>query len=153
MVLHRNKWKGYPQYFPAFYLESRGAAWDYALCFDAHRQPWTSHSPLIYLWWAPILIVVRTVWYFSILQSLKCTFFFFFWLHDVACRISVPRPGIKPMLPAWGTWSLNHWTTREVSKMYHFKCISLIRFNSEAIEHFLSSQRFPCTSFQLILKL
>ena len=27
----------------------------------------------------------------------------------------VPWPGIKPGSPALGAWSLNHWTTREVS--------------------------------------
>ena len=26
----------------------------------------------------------------------------------------VPWPGIKPRPPALGTWSLTHWTTREV---------------------------------------
>ena len=30
-----------------------------------------------------------------------------------ACRISVPQPQIKPMSPDLGTWSLNHWTTKE----------------------------------------
>ena len=29
-------------------------------------------------------------------------------------RILVPWPGIEPMPPALGAWSLNHWTTREV---------------------------------------
>lgn len=28
--------------------------------------------------------------------------------HGMACRILVPRPGIKPMPPAVGAWSLNH---------------------------------------------
>ena len=39
-------------------------------------------------------------------------FIIFLPLHT-ACRILVPWPGIKPMSPALGTWSLNHWTTRE----------------------------------------
>ena len=30
----------------------------------------------------------------------KYFFFFFFWLNCVAVRISIPVPGIKPMLPA-----------------------------------------------------
>ena len=33
----------------------------------------------------------------------------------VACGISVLRPGIKPVPLALPVWSLNHWTTREVS--------------------------------------
>ena len=32
----------------------------------------------------------------------------------VACRILVPQPGIKPVLPALGAQSLNCWTTRDV---------------------------------------
>ena len=42
-------------------------------------------------------------------------FCFTFWPHHGACGILVPRPGIKPMSPAFESWSLNHWTTREVS--------------------------------------
>ena len=41
-------------------------------------------------------------------------FLFFFWLHRVACRILVPQPGMEPVPPALGDWSLNHWTSREV---------------------------------------
>ena len=26
----------------------------------------------------------------------------------------IPQPGIEPMLPALGAYSLNHWTAREV---------------------------------------
>ena len=33
---------------------------------------------------------------------------------DRPCGILVPWPGIKPMSPALGAWSLNHWTTRDV---------------------------------------
>ena len=40
--------------------------------------------------------------------------FFCFWLCNTACRILVPRPGIKPTPPAVEAQSLNHWTTREV---------------------------------------
>ena len=32
----------------------------------------------------------------------------------VACRISFPLPGIKPLLPAVEVQILNHWTTKEV---------------------------------------
>ena len=67
------------------------------------------------------------------------TFIYLFWLHQVlvvahgifvaACRLLVvacellvaacmwdlvPRPGIEPRPSALGTWSLTHWTTREV---------------------------------------
>ena len=44
-------------------------------------------------------------------------FFFFFgggWPHLAACGILVLQPGIKPMPPAVGAQSLNHWPAREV---------------------------------------
>ena len=40
--------------------------------------------------------------------------FYFFRLSPVACGVLVPQPEIGSMPPALGTWSLNHWTTREV---------------------------------------
>ena len=39
---------------------------------------------------------------------------FFLRPRHVAYGILVPRPGIEPMPPALGAWSLNHWTAREV---------------------------------------
>ena len=48
-------------------------------------------------------------------SSLSLFFFFLnFWLHNTACGILVPRPGIKPTCPALEAQSLNHWTTREI---------------------------------------
>ena len=41
-------------------------------------------------------------------------FFFFFWLHSMACGILVPGPGIEPMPPAIEEQSPNHWAIREV---------------------------------------
>ena len=35
----------------------------------------------------------------------------------------VPWPGIKPGPPALQAWSLSHWTTREVPKMYSFTVV------------------------------
>ena len=48
-----------------------------------------------------------------------CSFlnkFIYFWPCHVSCGILVPRPGIKPVPPALGVLSLNHWTTREVCR-------------------------------------
>ena len=44
--------------------------------------------------------------------------FSFFWTCHVACGILVSRPGIEPTFPALEGWSLNHWTTREVPKLF-----------------------------------
>ena len=38
----------------------------------------------------------------------------FFLSHYVACEISVPSPGIKPVLLTLEVQILNHWTTREI---------------------------------------
>ena len=43
--------------------------------------------------------------------------FNFFLPHRIACRILVPLLGIKPMPPALGAQTLNHWTAREVSTL------------------------------------
>ena len=37
-------------------------------------------------------------------------------MGPAACWVLAPRPGIKPMPPALGAQSLNHWTAREVPK-------------------------------------
>ena len=42
-------------------------------------------------------------------------FFSSFWPCHTACGILVPWPGIKSTLWVLAAWSLNHWTTREVS--------------------------------------
>ena len=49
-----------------------------------------------------------------------CLFIYLF-LHLAACGILVPQPGIKPVSPALGAQSLNHWTAREVPVMAKFK--------------------------------
>ena len=46
--------------------------------------------------------------------------FFFFWSPCRACEILVPWPGIEPGSLALGVWSLNHWTTREVTSLSFF---------------------------------
>ena len=37
--------------------------------------------------------------------------------------ISVPRPGIKPKLPALETRGLNHWTAKEVLQYFQIKYV------------------------------
>ena len=54
----------------------------------------------------------------------KNLFIYLFWVRWVllvAHGILVPQPGIEPMPPALEVWSLNHWTTREVSRSFFFK--------------------------------
>ena len=43
-----------------------------------------------------------------------------FWLRWVARRILIPQLGIEPTPPAMETWSLNHWTAREVPSISVF---------------------------------
>ena len=60
--------------------------------------------------------------YVSMLFSLYWFWFFnfSFWSHGNVCRVTIPRPPIKPGPPAVGPWSPNHWTTGEVPWSGHF---------------------------------
>ena len=49
----------------------------------------------------------------------------------VVCRTLVPQPGIEPMLPALRTWSLNHWTTRDVPTIHQVLKLYLIYKDGE----------------------
>ena len=53
----------------------------------------------------------------------KVQFKIFFFFGQEACRISVPPPGIKPSPSAVEAQNLNHWTAREVLRL--FVCVSL----------------------------
>ena len=46
---------------------------------------------------------------------------FFFWPCHATCGILVPWPGMEPVPTVLETWSLNHWTAREVPKTLIFK--------------------------------
>ena len=61
------------------------------------------------------------------LSFFQTSYFFLIFIYltepDLSCSMItlnwgrwdlVPCPGIKPVLPALGAWSLSHWTTREV---------------------------------------
>ena len=47
------------------------------------------------------------------------SFFINYCMHSLSRSIwdLVPWPGIEPGPPALGTWSLNHWATREIPKL------------------------------------
>ena len=49
-------------------------------------------------------------------------FSYLFIYGHTLCEILIPRPGIKPVPPALGAWSLNHWTARKVPSLlqYHW---------------------------------
>ena len=49
---------------------------------------------------------------------MAATAFVYFFFGAEACGISVPRPGIEPVLPAVEAQSANHWTTREVQPLF-----------------------------------
>ena len=49
-----------------------------------------------------------------------CWWDFFFWPHNLACGILVPRPGIQPAPPASERQSLNYWLAGEVPSWWAF---------------------------------
>ena len=49
--------------------------------------------------------------------TISMIFFIIFWPRHVARRILVPQLGIKLVFHAVETWSLNHWTAREVPRL------------------------------------
>ena len=51
-------------------------------------------------------------------QTTLLSFFFFFWLHRMICRILVPRPGIEAMPSA--VKALGPWTAREFLTFFFF---------------------------------
>ena len=53
------------------------------------------------------------------MSGLILFFFFTLWSHYAACKILVPRAGIKPRLSAVEGRSLNHWTTTGWSHLDH----------------------------------
>ena len=59
-------------------------------------------------------------------------------MHSVAYSISVTRPGTEPEPSAVEAWSLNHWTTTEISVLPHFeircKFAHLMLFSSITIQ-------------------
>ena len=72
-------------------------------------------------------------------------FYFFRPCHE-ACEILVPLPGIKPVSPALGVWSLNHWMTREVSPDFlypYFYQSPFLHWNTPHISK-QKSQLPPC---------
>ena len=73
--------------------------------------------------------------------------FFCFWPHwrCEGCGALVPPPGIKPMPPALGAWSLNHWSSREVPILLLFvllatftECFLPNRYCGKYITHIIS---------------
>ena len=52
---------------------------------------------------------------------LALTLFFPLWLHNAACGILVPQPGMKPVTLAMEAWHLNHWPTQEKTGFVTFK--------------------------------
>ena len=72
------------------------------------------------VFWLPTVleaqIACHILW--NLAWPISCQFYFilFTYLFDrVAYGILVPQPGMEPVPPALGAWSLNPWTTREVS--------------------------------------
>ena len=70
--------------------------------------------------------------------------YLFIWPREIlaaACTIFscgvwdlVPRPGIEPGYPAFGVWSVSHWTIRKVPCTLHFHFIQFVHNASQTQE-------------------
>ena len=90
------------------------------------------------------MIISRSILKFFIRNLIRILFFSFFlsffWLHCVARRILVPRPGIEPGPSAVKAWTPNHWTAREFPQ----KTVLVIQTNTLAKtqkSHWLMKER------------
>ena len=52
---------------------------------------------------------------------LALTLWFSLWLHNAACGILVPQPGMEPVSLAMEAWNLNHWPAQEKTGFVTFK--------------------------------
>ena len=75
-----------------------------------YHLSWDSFFHLLFFFFLQIICVC----FQCIFVSFCCFFFFSPWPLCTACGILVPQTGIEPRTPAMETWSLNHWTAREV---------------------------------------
>ena len=110
---------------------------------------WVSHPVALSLsenqelpWRFWSLLVSKLFLFSRTFLKIVIDFFFFFGLRHMACRISVPRPGIESTPPAVEAQSLNSLrvpgTTREVPEIvidFFFGAVSGLQKNSaESIE-------------------
>ena len=72
---------------------------------------YTKKSYKLFIWNSTL--PEHSVFYLEILPLIWL--WFLFWPWCVAYRLSVPRPGIKPVPPAVKALNPNHWTIREFS--------------------------------------
>ena len=68
-----------------------------------------------------------------------------FWLCSTACGIFVPWPAVKPASPALKTWSLNHWTPREVASLAFKRVLFSLCLLSSGLSCLLAVLEFPAS--------
>ena len=75
-----------------------------------------------------------------------------FWPHQVACRILVPPPGIKPRPLAVIAQSPNHWNAREFPLIYVIPFLLVtLGFICSSLSLYLSSLRYEVRLFEIFL--
>ena len=67
-------------------------------------------------WWSCLWVSSVSLLYSSVAASMP--WFIYFWPHLLTCGILLTLPGIKPKSPALEAWSPNHWTTREIPRVF-----------------------------------
>ena len=91
---------------------------------------------------AVICAVQQNIHIFSLLHFHLCwpVSSFFFWSQHMPCKILVPRPEIKPVLSAVEAWSLNYWTTKEVTSVPSWLSIFISWCVGLSLGHIVATQ-------------
>ena len=78
------------------------------ICYSSFLRYLLMH---LFIWLYQILVVACRIFSFSV----ACRIFSFgMWTLSFGIWDLIPWPGIEPIPPVLGAWSLIHWTTREI---------------------------------------
>ena len=66
-------------------------------------------------------------------------------MPPTVCGVSVPRPGIEPMLPTLEAWRLNHWMASEVPVIFLFDLKQKVRNSTR--DSFIYKLFLNCKAF------
>ena len=84
----------------------------------------TSEARTCYSSFLRYLLIHLFIWLYQILVVACRIFSFGMWTLSFGIWDLIPWPGIEPIPPVLGAWSLSHWTTREIPYYYSWFLIT-----------------------------